>query len=68
MPPEAVDLAFREVFRVSQGTLLPTRYNPLLDRQLKQLADMFSAAKKAMSIRLKDLGLMDGFPQNIQYR
>jgi hypothetical protein len=63
MPPEAVTYGFREVFQLAQNIRLPINYIPAYNDQLKQLADMFSASKKAISIRLEDLGLMCGFPR-----
>ena len=62
MPPDAVKFGFQEVFKIKCSRTLPKRYSPLDEGNLMKLADLFSASKSAMSIRLEALGLMNGFP------
>jgi hypothetical protein len=64
MPPDAVKFGFCEVFKIERNRMLPVQYSPLDECNLEKLADLFSASKKAVSIRLEELGLMSGFPDN----
>jgi len=67
MPPEAVKHGFSDVFKIERSRMLPLQYSPLDENSLVELADLFGASKRAMSIRLEELGFITGFPKPLTF-